>query len=1449
MAVPEDSVHTVKTKRLKTDININEIKSIKCSADNSCLLVARKDSTLHVLHVKTGETSFVSEQVKEFMWSTPGNTSTLNRSPTFAVLHHDGSVEVFDVQKKSVIKKQTEEKSLTHVGLLTIANIQGLLKGEEVSLKSFKIIDSQQVSSTDDDHVDHVTLLFGGYLIVVLSFGLVASSDLVRWCEIVKDISSVPFLLPQQAIADVSVAKEMLFILYQHGMIVVYNMINWTFYGWIDAFQSIEQHSKDGIGQPSPKRPTAKILDVDDTAFTLNICDDRNYVTVISVNKYFEFFPSNLESKDGVVKATERERPGRNQELEQNLCGDAFWRSEISAIARKLDGDSDKTTKKEIRQHLKTKETDLDHPFVETPWSIIISSPPWMNDFIVIDLYSSSDSFLLWLESSNTRETCDNHGVLCCWVEWRAEYLINVFLEKTFVASGGHSTKPLYLLTNNAIAVPIFDTTQNELVNKIITYQNVAMAEKLCYLNDWDHFAVPISALEAALKHGQLDTVAFYLKTKGKAFTTTAAESETVNPARALSPLSPSSSFTSKHLYMKPSHSEDLMEQIKAVVDILLQTITARSKRKHSVQFTSQLLQMSLDYVNGLMQDAVNYLDREMGSKVDRERVPHILTYLTAKTMELRAFQYGIPAFRGEGRECQDEGEIQDIIFEKWSGMDDKDVISDAILSCHIPLAQGYFLTKTESNTAHDGSLKYIIETGLRIVLEVLARKDIATATEMIRNMGEDVVQLVRNICLKTFDRPLRDYLIEQLQSWGELREEEISSVKYLATLESIYDNQSFESCQIRRSQQQEDLFDDLGLLRHSMEPRSPRRKIVPVKTGSIAQQYQASMISRVAGGYCEVLLDWIISWDTNTRERILLEMLSHDEKAFQNMHCMVSEKSLWQYLKAHCETTRIIEWIVNTAQADESSNLPPLTLETRSDLSECTAFVQEFILDELTRNGLFSSNLLQDFPRLLRHLCRTDTLFMKIHPLHEVAKTCGPSQEPGPEAVHSTKTFHQKLIKYCSENNFMNLLYYYLDFYRLCQTTDECEELLSDGVDNEVDMLLKFRLVGLYPSDPSVMSSMSFSNSKAIFRSTSFSIREMLDNKRPIMAIATCLYAPVAMAKILNPSTRSEDVWHLDERILRSSLSGYPRLSSALFPRSANQNLKENPDITLYELLQGNCSFEISGLFSWQSTNNLAINGGVSTDMPHFSHKALVERFGHKETLTYVYFLRHGRPSFAYASFMTKYQHRKYIPKTSVTKATKKTYQLAVTHFDNNRIVFSCVAFLELLSVDTTFLRIDVAAAKRCLHPGNKGELQCSTIEELKNIVVAKLLKCARDKQQKPKVLVRILESSTKSIISKEGLERTSREASQYWSLPVLFCRSHNMTLTPAFLIDCAKADKWLTFLCHAQAAQFPKNQVLSIAQHHFDSNTLKEHLHQALVNIVTVDIKDGGTPKRKGK
>lgn len=107
----------------------------------------------------------------------------------------------------------------------------------------------------------------------------------------------------------------------------------------------------DGIGQPSRKRPTAKMINFDDSASILHVSDDRNYVSKIDLKKYFEYFPDNLEVKDGTVTGGARgvegmekdaglEKPVRNLELEQSLCGDAFWRSEISAISRKLDGDS-----------------------------------------------------------------------------------------------------------------------------------------------------------------------------------------------------------------------------------------------------------------------------------------------------------------------------------------------------------------------------------------------------------------------------------------------------------------------------------------------------------------------------------------------------------------------------------------------------------------------------------------------------------------------------------------------------------------------------------------------------------------------------------------------------------------------------------------------------------------------------------------------------------------------------------------------------------------------------------------------------------------------------------------------------------------------------------------------------------------------------------------------------
>ena len=84
---------------------------------------------------------------------------------------------------------------------------------------------------------------------------------------------------------------------------------------------------------------------------------------------------------------------------------------------------------------------------------------------------------------------------------------------------------------------------------------------------------------------------------------------------------------------------------------------------------------------------------------------------------------------------------------------------------------------------------------------------------------------------------------------------------------------------------------------------------------------------------------------------------------------------------------------------------------------------------------------LLQDFPLLLRHLCRTGKLFNNVHPLEEISK-----KDPQnllkklresetlvhrDKSITSMKLFHGEMIEYCSTYQYMGLLYYYLDFYR----------------------------------------------------------------------------------------------------------------------------------------------------------------------------------------------------------------------------------------------------------------------------------------------------------------------------------------------------------------------------------------------------------------------------------
>ena len=51
---------------------------------------------------------------------------------------------------------------------------------------------------------------------------------------------------------------------------------------------------------------------------------------------------------------------------------------------------------------------------------------------------------------------------------------------------------------------------------QVIQYSDISRAELMCQFNGWSQFSIPLHTLEVGLQHKQLDTVAFFLKSREK---------------------------------------------------------------------------------------------------------------------------------------------------------------------------------------------------------------------------------------------------------------------------------------------------------------------------------------------------------------------------------------------------------------------------------------------------------------------------------------------------------------------------------------------------------------------------------------------------------------------------------------------------------------------------------------------------------------------------------------------------------------------------------------------------------------------------------------------------------------------------------------------------------------------------------------------------------------------
>ncbi|XP_077989348.1 spatacsin-like [Glandiceps talaboti] len=513
------------------------------------------------------------------------------------------------------------------------------------------------------------------------------------------------------------------------------------------------------------------------------------------------------------------------------------------------------------------------------------------------------------------------------------------------------------------------------------------------------------------------------------------------------------------------------------------------------------------------------------------------------------------------------------------------------------------------------------------------------------------------------------------------------------------------------------------------------------------------------------------------------------------------------------------------------------------NDMTHCTPYVKDKILDEMARRGLFTSEELEDFNKLLHRLSRSTSLFVQPHVLDD-------------SYMMNMEEFHDHFIKYCIQNYLPNVLYFYLDFYKLAVCDQELQAVASIDRDSSwFEMLLFFRYTGLKYNDPSVMFQASLANIRFILKVTQPTVTCLLEANKPIAAMATLIYAPGTLYEVtLATENEEERLWKVDPELLKQSLQTYSKLQSALFPIQTADGVTPQ-DITMYQLLKGNTSFDPSKLFRWQSTNNLATQGSDDfMEIPHFSRPDLANKYGHKEILRYTYYLRQGRPSFAFLTFIKSLgDGDSALVRKRIKQAYIKSYMIAVRNFKTTSISAACVVFVEMLGQDSLVMRVAIQASNIIFTherqfvmmdqytDKNNKEKKVKDVEE---DIISDFLSILRHRRTSAEKILRHLEDAISANVKKSDEESTSFEANQQWSLAILFCHLHKLAYSSVFLEECARADQWLRFLCFAQNYQYPQQQVLELIRQ-FHSPNLRDHLHHAVENLQYTGSGKAAEPK----
>ncbi|XP_075752911.1 spatacsin isoform X2 [Pelodiscus sinensis] len=922
------------------------------------------------------------------------------------------------------------------------------------------------------------------------------------------------------------------------------------------------------------------------------------------------------------------------------------------------------------------------------------------------------------------------------------------------------------ILTEHGLFLILFGLTQEEFLNRLIIHGSAGTVDSLCHLNGWGRCSIPVHALEAGLENRQLDTVDFFLKSKENIFNLTSACS-----------LPEQSTNMTSQFYLRS------VEELKPALDLLCSAIRENDLEAQSKHFSEQLLNLTLAFLNKQVREIFVHTE-----ELD-ECLQKCVDILTAYIIELRTFMIKFPRKQINllNIRCDLDEDIPRIEENQmWEKLTSEQIIFEAILNNRIPEAQTFF--RVNHNPAQ--SLQKLIQIGLELVYDSLLKGNVKEASELIRNMGFDVKEQLHKICFYTIDKN-----VKVLQEENYFSEKEKMVIDFVHQVENFYSGpfQTKKEIQplssFRNWRKEQDLSSHTAVLdtlltcgKHEIHNREHR-----------------------------VMLNWGQWWDRHVQEMILLPKRSQEELK------SCSPEVLWMYLTSQHNWLNICSWIEESQPHNrtlfQQTNWPSLTPDIIDKNTLCSSYMRNEILDKLARNGIFVPSEQEDFELLLLRLIHIGGVMQSPHPV--------------PKYDASGLDFHTHFILYCLERSLQHLLYTYLDYYSLtplnCPILDKKE---LHEAHPWFEFLVQCRGVASNPRDPKMIFQASLANAQILIPSNQASVSSMLLEGHTLLALATTMYAPGGIDQVLHNEDAEKPLKKVDPQLLKMALTPYPKLKAALFPQNTSHGILPS-DISLYHLMQSLAPFDPTKLFGWQSSNTLAI-ADISSDLPHFSSPELVNKYAIMERLDFSYYLHHGRPSFAFGTFLVQQLVKSKSPKQLIQQAGNEAYALALSFFNVSSVGAACICFLELLGLDSLKLRVDIKVANLIWNFKSRNEESQHNL--IRESLVEKLTKLVDGEKTAAAEVLISLEEAFWNKIEHQEIKKTSGDARKQWSLVMQFCKLHDIKPSTSYLMECARSNDWLQFIVQTQMYSYQLDEVVSIVQDF--TPILQDHLMLAFEN-----------------